>query len=150
MVKAYSECYKKLGLPSEEDLSKIFDIKQLEEGFTLSNVRKEICDKLFEISKELEDIIYPESTPACMHEGSDINEKTRNSALKCYKKLRLLFRFGQAISFSDNEDSENANYIKKCFDAFKDMKKDLSFIFSELMETWEKNSFKGKKENYFG
>lgn len=150
MVEIYSECFGRLGLPSIGELSKVFDIKQLEDDCTLIEVRKEICDRLFEISKELEDIIYPESAPACMHEGSDISEKTRSYALDCYKKLRFLFRFGQVVSFSVNGDSENVKYIKKCFSSFKDMKEGLNLIFSELMATWEKNNLKGKKENYFG
>jgi len=150
MVEVYEKCFRKFGLPSSKDLVELFDIKDFDDESTLIDVRREICDRLFEISKELEEIIYPESTSSYMHEASDINDKVRGLALDCYKKLRLLFRFGQVVGFSVNDDGENSKYIRRAFDSFSDVKKNLKVVFSELTSSWEKNDLKGKKEDYFG
>lgn len=146
----YSKLAKKHGLPSYEELNDDFEIETIEkEGFLLREIRRRINEKIEAYIKFTEDIVQPDTSLSSMHEARFFSDEERSEVFVIYRRLMFLNRMSVECSIGDNEE-KSSDFIRKSFEEWKDMEKDLSKIAKRSKEIWLKDTDIKEELGYMG
>ena len=143
--------FKKYGLPSFKDLNNEFEISSIEnENFLLREIINKIVDRTDFFSRLFEDLLQPDpSLLRSMQEAKIFNEEERKVIYDLYKKLMVINRKSVEISLNRDE-KEEANFIKKSFDEWKELKTSTSQIVDKIKDSWKKETYSKEKLSYLG
>ncbi len=139
MKESYDQFKKKYKqLPEFNELNHYFEISDIEKDeFVLRNIKKKVSEKISAYTDIMESILQPETSFSSMHEAKYITQKERNIAIDIYTSFMKLNRYAFEVSV-DEEESNNADFIKEAYDVFKKKKDDLKKLFTFLKDTWGK------------
>jgi NTP pyrophosphatase (non-canonical NTP hydrolase) len=152
LKKEYSKIEKKYSLPSYAEINNEFDIEKVAEQETetlLREVRKVMIDKVIAYLRFIEMMLNPSNAPMfffALLKGMDASDKKLLEEL--YTKLGKL---EIDVLFVDNNYSEKseADFIKKVFKEWKQIKDGMNKIHGSLEKCWDKKC-ETKEKSYLG
>ena len=148
----YEKARKIYDIPSFEELNINFQIEkiaEIETDFLLLEVRKHISEKLSNYLKLTETLINPVSAQIIVyHMIKTLTTKDQEKMREIYKKLAKLEIKIIELDLNFNEEKE-AMFIKKAFNEWQILKKDLTEIIISIQEKID-TKIKTKDSNYFG
>lgn len=148
MKEEYESLKKKFELPDFEKINYDFEISAIEQKeFLLRNIKRKISEKLISFAELIESLIQPEK-PSTMYEAGCLSENERKSNFEIYRRLMHLIRLSEEISL-DEDEKKSADFIKKSFNEWNSLKKELGKTMSKVRESWTKQ-LKKEEEEYFG
>jgi hypothetical protein len=150
--KQYEPLRKKYKLLSFDDMNKEFEIEKVQEretDFLLREVRRAVSEKIVAFLKFLELFMNPASAPlfvllSLKNIGPDQKEKIE----ELYKELVEIELSSVALDL-DYKEIEEAKFILRVVKRWKEVKKDLTSVFSEIEKIHSKDLDK-KTKNYYG
>ena len=150
MNKKYEELTKKYDLPPYQELDADFEIYSLdEEDDIIRETLKKIYEKVDSYTKFMEDLIQPDSRISLMREASTLNPQERAIISKIHMKGMLITRELLELNLSYDE-KEAAEIIKKDYEEWQSIKKELKQIICKLKESWMKDIKIEQDRGYFG
>ncbi len=140
MKEEYEKLRKKHSkLPDFDRLNSFFDIFEIEPNeFYLRNMKKKVAEKILGYCDVLEGVLQPEAGIAAMHESKYVTEKERQAAIGIYMAFMKINRLALEMSVEE-DDSANAEFIRKAFDAYSENRDKLKGVMSFLKDTWQRN-----------
>ncbi len=152
-MEKFEKLKKDFGLPSFEDLAEIFELSvKKDEEPTLQVIRNEITERLYDVAKTIEAMIFP-------REGGDpdilyIEKMITNLTEDChvlYKDLNHLYTKGVRLKF-EHSRKEDADFIKTVFDLWPKFETKLKVLFKTIENGWKNTDLNNevKEEIYHG
>ena len=152
LKKDYSEIQKKFSLVSFEEMNQDFHIEKLSEvetDYLIREIRKFLTEKLQNYARFIETVLNPANASLFIFSlVKTLETKQKEALTEVYKKLvkQELELVGLDLEFSEEKEAE---YVKKVFSLWQDIKKDMLDVFKFVRENWDKEADKGSKA-YFG
>lgn len=145
----YEELKQKYNLPELDKINFEFEIDK-ENEFILREIRRKINTKVNAYLDIIEGVIQPEaSSMSQMYEVNFMTEKGKQKALDFYKRLMKISRWSDEIAITLDEEQE-AEFIKKVFEEWKDIKSDMVTIIQKMKKSWEKELKQDNDMRYMG
>ena len=147
----YGKLTKKYSLPNFKEINKEFEISTIEnEQFLLKEIINKITDRIDFFSSLLEDLLQPDpSLLRSMYEAKIFNDEERKNIYNLYKQLMVINRQSVGVSL-EKEEKEEADFIKKTFDEWKELKTSISKIIDRTKDSWKKETDSKEELGYFG
>jgi hypothetical protein len=152
LKEAYSLFQKKYSLPSFEEMNKDFQIEKvtiLETDLLLKEIRVCITNKFFNYLRFLESLINPANASMFVFAmAKSVLDKDKEKLIKLYKQLsRLEVDFIELdLEYFENKEAES---IKKYYQLWQEMKKELFSIVEIIKKNWDTNPEDNGK-GYYG
>ncbi len=148
----YKKLQEKYGLPVFEKLNEDFSIEKLaknETEFLLKEIRRIIAEKYSNYFAFMEAILNPVNMQ--MFIFSIVKSLKAEEKSKLTEIYKLLSRNELELIETDVKSSEEneAEYIRKSYELWKEIKKDLLEIIEEIKKNWDNKSPVNNK-HYFG
>jgi len=148
----YLEFKEKYALPEFSELNKAFDIEELgdcETEFFLRKIRKIVSEKIVGYLRFLEIILNPNNAPIFFFKLiKKLESEDKGNISKIYEKLGNMEIEIVKLDLDYSEEKE-AEFIKKIFDFFSNMKGEVLRVVSKMVNGKDSNSKKEGRE-YFG
>lgn len=147
----YKEIQKKYNLPSFEDLNQNFQIEKISEvetDYILREIRKFIADKFSNYLRFIEAMLNPMNVPMFIFSLiKTIGPEEKDKLTKIYKKFAKIEVeiISLDLVFSEDKDAE---FIKKSYEVWEEVKKELSGILKVVEGNWENKSQSNEKGYY--
>ena len=142
----------KYNLPSFEKLNEDFQIEKATESetdFILKEVRKSVTDKFFNYLRFIESILTPTNAPMFVFAiTKTLGVKEREKMIELYKKIAKVDIDLIELDIEYSEEKE-ANSIKKYYEMWQDIKKELLEIVSVIKKNWD-TKVEDNGKGYFG
>lgn len=151
LKKDYKKIQEKYNLPSFEDLNQNFQIEKISEvetDYLLREIRKFIADKFSNYLRFIEAMLNPMNVPMFIFSLiKTIGPEEKNKLTKIYKKFAKIEVeiISLDLVFSENKDAE---FIKKSYEVWEEVKKELSGILKVVEGNWENKSQSNEKGYY--
>ncbi len=137
MSSNYKDVCKKYRLPLPEEIEEKFEISLKEEDTTLQSVRNEIIDKLYDVVKTLEALIF-------IREGSDPDmlfiekmiSELSSEAFELYKKMNSRYFSGLKLKFQ-HDRQKDADFIKTVFKEWNETEKTMTLVLESIENGWK-------------
>lgn len=139
----------KYKMPSKLEIFSQLGKIEFEDENELDVVIDKLSDKVNTYIKFLEDVLQPDSNITSMTEASVFTNEERNELYSILKTLLYWDRLYLEIDLSPNDESK-AEYFKKYFEVWKDVKKLLKPLLNKAIEVWKNSIEETKFEGYFG
>ncbi|HLD57945.1 MAG TPA: hypothetical protein VJA47_06560 [archaeon] len=150
----FEKLKKEFGLPNLEDIAERFELvlKKDDEEMSLQTIRNDITEKVFDVSKTIEAMIFPREggDPDMLHIEKMIEGMTED-CYALYKELNSIYSKGIRLRFEHNR-KEDAEFIKAVFAKWPQIEESLKKIFKTIEDGWKtiKISEDPKEEIYHG
>lgn len=148
----YKSFQEKYSLPNFDDLNKDFQIEKIVENetdFILKEIKKIIVGKFFDYLRFTESLINPTNSPIFIFAFvKTLGNEERKKLLNIYQKISKIQIDLIEMDLNYSEEKE-ANAIKKYFDLWQEIKKEIS----EIVDFIKKNIDNKQEDNgkyYFG
>jgi len=142
----------KYNLPSFEKLNEDFQIEKATESetdFILKEVRKSVTDKFFNYLRFIESILTPTNAPMFVFAiTKTLGVKEREKMIELYKKIAKVDIDLIELDIEYSEEKE-ANSIKKYYEMWQDIKKELLEIVGVIKKNWD-TKVEDNGKGYFG
>ncbi|MGD9276675.1 MAG: hypothetical protein PVJ67_05865 [Candidatus Pacearchaeota archaeon] len=152
LKKNYSKLEKKYSLPGFDELNKDFAIERISDEktlFLIREIRKFMAEKFSEYLRFIEGLLNPVNAPMFIFSVVKLlNANDKEKLSEAYKKLSFVGINLIELDLEFNEDKE-AEFIKKGFNEWQKIKKDILKIIEEVKKNWNKKSEVNGK-SYFG
>ena len=112
------------------------------------DIAKKAWEKIEEIGKRIEGLLYPDSSPAEMFEAENISKATRKELAKSYRIINKIKNM-YGIARITNNKKEYEEFFKELKNEWKNIKDPCIKAFREAINAWKKE-FREEKESYFG
>ncbi len=139
----------KYKMPSKLEIFSQLGKMEFEDENELDVVIDKLSDKVNTYIKFLEDVLQPDSNITSMTEASVFTNEERNELYSILKTLLYWDRLYLEIDLNPNDESK-AEYFKKYFEVWKDVKKLLKPLLNKAIEVWKNSIEETKFEGYFG
>ena len=151
MEEQYSKLKNKYNLPNFQDLDKEFGISSIEnDKFLLRETINKIMERVDFFSELLECSLQPDtSSLRSMNESKFFEDKERRIFYILYKKLMVISRESTEVSLKRYE-KEEANFINKTFNEWKELKTDLLKFVEKVKDSWKKETNIKEDLGYLG
>jgi hypothetical protein len=134
----YSKYSSKYGFPEFEKVQKFLELSCLDDnGLLLIHIKKNLSDKISSYIDILDPIVHPDSSANSIYENNFFSEDEKNRIFNLFRKLMVLDKEA-GISSLDESDEANAKFIKKFFDTYPEIKRELEKILNKEKESWQK------------
>ncbi len=149
--KEYNELSKRLKLPKFKEIDSEFELSSLEhERFLIKNILKKIIEKLEFHIEWMDNLVHPDgSSISSMYELKSFSDEEKNDMYKLFKKLMKNHREA-AISFLENNEKKQADFLNKFINEWVKIKKELIPCLDKMKESWEKESSIEEDVGYLG
>jgi hypothetical protein len=152
LKETYQIVREKYSLPSFTELNEDFQIEKItlfETELLLKEVRVCITNKFFNYLRFLESLINPANAAMFVFAmAKTITDKDKEKLIKLYKQLSRLEVDFLDLDFEYSEKNE-AEAIKKYYQLWQEIKKELSFIVEVIKKNWDVNPEDNGK-GYYG
>jgi hypothetical protein len=134
----YNSYSSKYGLPEFETVQKFLELSSLEDnGLLLIHIKKNLTDKISSYIDILDPVVHPDSSINSIYENSFFSEDEKNRIFNLFRKLMVLDKEG-SLSLLDESDEANVRFIRKFFEAYPEIKKELEKILNKEKDSWQK------------
>lgn len=152
LKKDYADVEKRLDLPSFDKMQEDFDIEKLSEkegGFLVRDVRRVVAEKITGYLHFFETLLNPSSPPMFVFGFlKGLSESDKKEIKEIYKELaRMQIRLIKLDTIYKEE--EEADFIKKTFTKWQEIKKKISSLVEIFEKEFEKSTVE-KEKSYFG
>ena len=147
----YGMLKERYGLPDFDYIDHEFEIYTLEdEKYLLRAIKDKIVQKIDDYVKIMEDMInFDSSSFSSIYETRNLTEIDKEKILKLHQKLMILLRKALEISI-DNNDIDNAAFIKDVTDRWDSFKPPMKEIARDLQIAWQTENFEEERQQYMG
>ncbi|MCM2326142.1 MAG: hypothetical protein NDI94_06780 [Candidatus Woesearchaeota archaeon] len=147
----YGKLKDKYSLPEYINLNRDFDIEELHEDseILLQKIRIRMFEKMDYFAHLLSFSIQPDTDLSDMYESKYIDDDTREAAFVVYKNIQRLLRLSSLVAV-ENNDEENAKFIKEAYAAWQKLKPQLKEHLKKLVDTWDIERDVKTELSYFG
>ena len=154
MVNNYNKLKKMYGLPDSKKLADVLeiDIKTDQETLLLQTIRNEVADKLYELMKILESILFTtEGSDAGLLYQENMIRGVSKDGFDLYKLFNELHYSGLKLRFKGDR-KKDAEFINRIFKLWPELEKKLSLFFETIEKGWKEININSehKPENYHG
>jgi len=138
--KAYEKLAKKYSLPAFEAVNHELELSTIENtDFLLREMRHKLIERIDFFAKLIEEQLHPEGASfSSLNESSDFPESEKKKIYLLYKKLMFFIRMGIETAV-ENDDKDIADYFNAAFNAWQELKKELSAYTAKLKDSWAKD-----------
>lgn len=147
----YQKLEEKFNLPKLKDLSEDFEVEKLfekESDFIIREIRRSITDKISAYLNLFETLINPTSPPMFVFSLlRGLKEEDKPLLREIYKKLSKVQIRAMSLDTIYDEKRE-AEFVKKTFEEWQELKKQIHEIFLNFEENFEKENGTKKREYY--
>ena len=148
--KLYESLRKKYRLPGFDELDAEFEISAIEaESGLLREVRKQISEKVGNVSSLVEEVLQPDTNLVNLYESRVFDEAEKQRLFELYKRLMVVDRTLVELMIA-NDEKLDAEFIKSFAAEWKKTKPELLRFVRKLKESWEKETEKGEAVGYMG
>jgi hypothetical protein len=145
----YQKIKDQYNLPDFDKLNEDFQIEKIsdnETDFLTREIRKYLADKFSNYLRFIEMILHPVNSPMFIFSMvKSINTDEKDNLTEIYKKLAKIEVELIELDIEYHEENE-ANFIKKSFEIWQDIKKDLLKIIGSVKNNWDnKSQVNGRK-----
>jgi hypothetical protein len=147
----YNRLKNKYKLPEFSELDNEFGISAIEnDRFLLREIIDRMIERFDIFSRVLEGVLQPDTSILwSLHEAKFFDEKDKESMYELYKKLMLISRKSLEVSLKRDE-KEEAAFISKAFDEWKELKRGLLKFMGMMKNSWKKDIDSSEKLGYLG
>jgi hypothetical protein len=147
----YETLKKKFSLPAYQELNRKFDIEDVDSKteLLLIKIKAKMHEKIEAYAKLFENMLQPDNSLSGLYEARYITEEERKKAFTLFKRLMSILRYSNLVSVN-NDDEENADFIKKAFDDLTEMNSDIELLIKRLKEVWGTETNIAEDLSYFG
>lgn len=151
MKQSYEALKKRFKLPEFEELDFNFEITTIEnpEPFLLRNIRRKIMEKVEFFTKFLEDLLQAEPMLPTLYECRFFTDQEKIRVFDTYKHLMKITRDATLLAIDDGEQ-EDAEFISKINEEWKELQKELRFIAEKAKKGWVKEPASKEDLGYLG
>jgi hypothetical protein len=148
----YSKLREKYNLPHFEKLNEDFQTEKAAEAetdFVLREIRRYITDKFFNYLRFIESILTPNNAPMFVFAiTKTLGARDREKLAELYKKIAKvdIDLIELDIQYSEQKEAEA---IKKYYEMWQDIKKDLLEIVEVIKKNWDTKAEENGR-GYFG
>lgn len=149
--KEYSKLANKYRLPKFDELDLEFEVNELESAsFILRNILRKAAEKIEFHANLISEVLQPDaSSLSGMHETRFLMDSEKSSMYSLYKKMMKNHRAIIEIMLKNNE-KEEAEFLNKFFNDWKEIKKELINYLGKMKESWDKETSIQEDLGYFG
>lgn len=148
--KQYEELRKTHSLPEFKEMDSYFEISSIEQtSLRLCDIRKKMTEKIELFSNLLEEVLHPNSDLCSLYETGFFEDNEKDKLFNLYKRLMLISRESLKLSLENNE-AEDADFVKTLFKEWLSMKRDLSAMIEQLKKAWSAEEHHKFKAEYLG
>ena len=148
--KLYESLRKKYKLPGFDELDAEFEISAIEaESGLLREVRKQISEKVGNVSSLVEEVLQPDTNLVNLYESRVFDEDEKKRLFELYKRLMVVDRNLVELMIA-NDEKLDAEFIKSFAAEWKKTKPELLRFIRKLRESWEKETEEGESAGYMG
>ena len=148
--KNYDKLKSKYDLPNFERLNSYFFSSSYDEDIDiLPQIRESIQEKFGTYVEIMENVLYPDSSLKSNYESHYLTDKDRSEIYTLYKEMIVIIRSSEIIAIENNE-LDNAEFIKKSFKKWEFIKDSLSEKIKALRDVWRKETDIKTDKSYFG
>lgn len=148
--KLYESLRRKYKLPSFDELDAEFEISAIEaETALLREVRKQISEKVGNVSSLVEEVLQPDTNLVSLYESRVFDEDEKKRLFELYKRLMVVDRTLAELMVA-NDEKLDAAFIKSFTAEWKKLKPELVKFINKLKESWEKETEEGESAGYMG
>lgn len=137
--KEYEKLRKQFSLPPLRELREKFEVqlKIEDDGLVLQAIRNELSDKLFEIIKTIEMILFPKEgcDPDLLYQEKMVKENFRE-AFEVYRLFNECHYRAIALRFEHNR-AKDAEFIKDLLNAWSSAEAKLKSFFKSIEAGWK-------------
>jgi len=152
LKKDYEKLRKKYKLPKFQELNEDFGIERLADYETetlLKNVRKVMLEKMVDCLRFLELLLHPMNAPLFfLALAKSLSSGAKKKAQVIYERL-LFFNLEAFMLDSVYDEKKEAEFIRRGFDEWQELKHEFYDLVDELRKTWKKKG-ENKEKRYFG
>ncbi len=154
MLETFDKLRKEFGLPSFEDIAERFELtlKKDDEEITLQSIRNEITEKIYDVSKTIETMIFPREggDPDILYIEKMIADLT-GECYQLYKELNQFYSRGIILRFEHSRKAD-AEFIKDIFSVWPKFETVLKKLFKTIEDGWKNVEVNNeiKEEVYHG
>lgn len=146
----YEQLRAQFELPSLEILQNSFEFELDEKKNPVRVIRRSMCERVEQFIGVLEGLFHADGANASsMHEIENLSSQDHGKALRVYRKLMYLLRYGQSVAVTFKVEDE-AEYIKETFEAWPAVVEDVSYLLNKLKSAWTIQKTKQKDVAYLG
>lgn len=127
-------------LPKMTELTKKFDIDS-KDFKNLDELRLEMSDSLFDLAEKIIEPVVVGENFCCMFEQQMLTQEEKDKLFELYKKIQSLKWENNMLSIK-TDNKKSAKCIKKMWDLYNILEKDLKVICKKLSVEWENFEFK--------
>lgn len=148
--KLYEPLRKRYKLPGFDELDAEFEISAIEaESGLLREVRKQISEKVGNISSLVEEVLQPDTNLVNLYESRVFEDEDKKELFELYKRLMVVDRTLVELTIA-NDEKLDAEFIKSFAAEWKKLKPGLLRFVRKLRESWEKETEEGEAAGYMG
>ena len=151
LEKEYIKLSKKYNLPDFKEINEEFEIGDLENAsFLLKNILRKIAEKLEFYSNLINDVMQPDtSSLSSMYETRFFSDSDKNNMYSLFKNIMKSYRNIIELVLENNEKKQ-AEFLKKFFSEWFEIKKQLINYLGKMKDSWEKETTVKEDLEYFG
>ena len=148
--KLYESLRRKYKLPGFDELDAEFEISAIEaESGLLREVRKQISEKVGNVSLLVEEVLQPDTNLVNLYESRVFDEAEKQKIFELYKRLMVVDRTLVELMIA-NDERLDAEFIKSFHEEWRKIKPELLRFVRKLRESWGKETEEGEAAGYMG
>ena len=154
MAEIFDKLKKQYNLPDLDEIEEVFEISvdEEKENLILQAVRNAVADKLYELLKTLESVIFTGegSDPDALYEEKMV-EGVSKDGFDLYKKFNYYYYFALRLRY-EHDRKKDAEFLLALIKDWKEMEKSLKLFFAQMEKGWKDMAASSKidDENYHG
>jgi hypothetical protein len=127
-------------LPEFDKINREFQLSTIEkEDFLLSGIKEKIADTIEPVIQVIERIVQPDPNMLSdMYESTCFTKGEKNLLFDIYRKLMQTFRLLLETDLQ-KEDKADAETIKKTYDEWQGIRKQIAPYIKKMREHWQKH-----------
>lgn len=146
----YEQLRAQFELPSLESLEEFFEFDFENKKNPLRVIRRSMCERVEQFISVLEGLFHGEATSASsMHEMENLSTQDHDRALRVYRKLMYILRYGQSVAVTFKAEDE-AKYVNDTYLDWPAIVVDVSYLLNKLKAVWVGQQAKEEEVAYLG
>ncbi len=145
----YEKARKKYDLPDFDELDREFELRKIEDGFVISEVRKTILDKIHAFTNWIEPVINPhQHSIHSIVESRVFNKAETDEVFNFYKKL--YYHLHRGLLAGLQSEKHEAEFIKEIWKIYPELKKEITKFIEKITKSWQEAEEEYTPDEYHG
>lgn len=145
----YEKAKKEYDLPAFDELDKEFELRKIEDGFIIREVRRKILDKIHAFVEWIAPVVNPSSQSIhSMIEAKLFNKTELDEIFNFYKKIHYYIHKGLVAGLQTEKDE--ADFIKEVWKVYPELKKEIAKHMEKIAKGWAEAEEESITDDYHG